>query len=73
MAGNSIKVITAIRCPPNACPCISKKLTADTNVTALTEPYDAAMAPALLMPTIFLRIKKRIDRYQGCEDGPKDD
>ena len=46
MAGDSIKAMTATMCPPNAIFCDSRKEAAATNVTALTEPYAAATAPA---------------------------
>lgn len=58
MDGASIIAIIAIICPPNGMLCISKKETVVTKVTALTEPYAAAMAPALGIPNFFFRIKK---------------
>jgi 5-formaminoimidazole-4-carboxamide-1-beta-D-ribofuranosyl 5'-monophosphate synthetase len=54
--GASINAITATMWPLKVY-CISKKVIAVTNVTALTEPYAAAMAPELSMLKRFLRIK----------------
>ena len=58
IAGDSIKAIIATIWPW-ICNCwVSRKDTAVTNVTALTEPYAAAIAPASNTFSFLLKIKK---------------
>jgi len=45
-AGDSIATIATAMWPPNAMPLVSRYCIAVTNVTALTDPYDAATAAA---------------------------
>jgi len=57
IAGASIKASDATIYPLNSIAHISKNVIAVTKVTALTEPYDADIAPALSTPIFFLVIK----------------
>ena len=58
IAGASMRAITATMWPPALSSCISRKDMADTKVMALTEPSEAAAAPASLMFRRVRRIKK---------------
>lgn len=58
IAGDSINAIIATMCPWRFNCCDSKNETAVTKVTALTDPYAAAIAPESKMFNFLFKIKK---------------